>query len=91
METRMSKTRRNSAHHKEPLLVEKCCWNFQHLSSHLCQAPVEPVKEKRPRRLLALQYNYSDSEDEETREERKARIVSDQLVALIFCHLFDGA
>ena len=31
---------------------------------------------RKPRRLVALQYNYSDSEDEETREERKARIVS---------------
>ena len=39
------------------------------------QTPEEPVKPK-ARRLVALQYNYSDSEDEETREERKARIVS---------------
>ncbi len=41
--------------------------------------PVQPPKvekEKKPRRLLSLQYNISDSEDEETREERKARIVS---------------
>ena len=30
----------------------------------------------KPRKLLSLQYNYSDSEDEETREDRKARIVS---------------
>ncbi len=36
----------------------------------------KPEKEKKPRRLLSLQYNISDSEDEETREERKARIVS---------------
>ena len=34
------------------------------------------VTKPRPRKLIALQYNYSDSEDEETREERKARIVS---------------
>ena len=31
---------------------------------------------QKPRRLISLQYNYSDSEEEETREERKARIVS---------------
>ena len=31
-----------------------------------------------PRKLLSLQYNYSDSEDEEPREDRKARIVSDE-------------
>ena len=30
----------------------------------------------KPQKLISLQYNYSDSEDEETREERKARIVS---------------
>lgn len=30
----------------------------------------------KPRKLVALSYNYSDSEDEETREERKARLVS---------------
>ncbi len=42
-----------------------------------CKLQVEPREaEKKPRRLLALQYNYSDSEDEETRDERKARIVS---------------
>ena len=41
----------------------------------LSQTPEVPVKPK-ARRLVALQYNYSDSEDEETREERKARIVS---------------
>lgn len=35
---------------------------------------VEKIKQK-PRKLIALQYNYSDSEEEETREERKARIV----------------
>lgn len=39
------------------------------------------VTEKKPRRLIALQYNYSDSEDEESREERKARIVSQCHVA----------
>lgn len=33
----------------------------------------KPVKAQR---LIALQYNFSDSENEETREERKARIVS---------------
>ena len=31
---------------------------------------------QKPRKLLSLQYNYSDSEDEETREDRKARFVS---------------
>ena len=39
----------------------------------------QPITEevvKKPRKLIALQYNYSDSEDDETREERKARIVS---------------
>ena len=41
----------------------------------LSQTPEVPVKPT-ARRLVALQYNYSDSEDEETREERKARIVS---------------
>ena len=35
-------------------------------------ADVSPPKKK----LVSLQYNYSDSDDEETREERKARIVS---------------
>lgn len=29
----------------------------------------------KPRKLLSLQYNPYDSDDEETREERKARIV----------------
>ena len=40
--------------------------------------PVEVVvpSVKKPRKLLSLQYNYSDSDDDETREERKARIVS---------------
>ena len=33
-----------------------------------------PQKQK-PRKLISLSYNYSDSDDEETREERKARIV----------------
>ena len=31
---------------------------------------------QKPRRLISLQYNYSDSEEDESREERKARIVS---------------
>ncbi|KAK3610437.1 hypothetical protein CHS0354_016614 [Potamilus streckersoni] len=40
----------------------------------------QPVTKKtnmppKPRKLISLQYNYSDSEGEETREERKARIV----------------
>ena len=39
---------------------------------------VKPVAPAKPRKLLSLQYNYSDSEDEETREDRKARIVSFQ-------------
>ena len=30
----------------------------------------------KPKKLLALQYNYSDSEDDETREDRKSRMVS---------------
>lgn len=30
----------------------------------------------KPRKLISLSYNYSDSDDDETREERKARIVS---------------
>ena len=34
------------------------------------------VPRQKPRRLISLQYNYSDSDEEETREERKARIVS---------------
>ena len=33
------------------------------------------VPKSKPRRLIALSYNYSDSDNEETREERKARIV----------------
>ena len=37
----------------------------------------------KPRKLLSLQYNYSDSDDEETREERKARIVS--TVIITYC------
>jgi hypothetical protein len=41
---------------------------------------------EKPRKLLSLQYNYSDSEDEETREERKARIVS--ILIIIFCIMF---
>lgn len=40
------------------------------------QLPAKTESPKKPRRLLALSYNYSDSENEETREERKARIVS---------------
>ncbi|XP_053391887.1 biorientation of chromosomes in cell division protein 1-like 1 [Mercenaria mercenaria] len=32
----------------------------------------------KPRKLLSLQYNYSDSDDEETREERKARIAKEK-------------
>ncbi|XP_033757338.1 serine/arginine repetitive matrix protein 2-like [Pecten maximus] len=32
----------------------------------------------KPRRLISLQYNYSDSDDEETREERKARIAREK-------------
>ena len=39
-----------------------------------------PVK---PRKLISLQYNTSDSENEETREERKARIVSFLFVFLL--------
>ena len=35
------------------------------------------VPRQKPRRLISLQYNYSDSDEEETREERKARIVSE--------------
>ena len=46
--------------------------------------PIETVQEEsdkreaatKPRKLLSLQYNYSDTEDEESREDRKARIVS---------------
>ena len=42
-------------------------------------ATVEVPRQK-PRRLISLQYNYSDSDEEETREERKARIVSEDFV-----------
>ena len=38
------------------------------------QTPVH-TPEIKPRKLVALTYNYSDSEDDETREERKARMV----------------
>ncbi|KAK7489549.1 hypothetical protein BaRGS_00019183, partial [Batillaria attramentaria] len=38
---------------------------------------VAPVEAK-PRKLLALSYNYSDSDNEETREERKARIAKEK-------------
>ena len=48
------------------------------------ETPVEgatvEVPRQKPRRLISLQYNYSDSDEEETREERKARIVSEDLV-----------
>lgn len=37
---------------------------------------VVPDNKPRPRKLVSLQYNYSDSEDEESREDRKARVVS---------------
>lgn len=37
---------------------------------------VPKQKEKGKKKLIALQYNYSDSDNEETREERKARLVS---------------
>lgn len=54
-------------------------------SVKLVQTPVRtplrsPVQtpEAKPRKLLALSYNYSDSEDEETREERKARIAREK-------------
>ncbi|KAL3865183.1 hypothetical protein ACJMK2_006800 [Sinanodonta woodiana] len=43
----------------------------------------QPVAKKtntppKPRKLISLQYNYSDSEGEETREERKARIAREK-------------
>ena len=38
--------------------------------------PEVPEVKPKPRKLIALQYNYSDSEDEDTRVERRARIVS---------------
>lgn len=50
-----------------PVKVEPKQERKQHLKTEV------PPK---PRKLLSLQYNYSDSEDEETREDRKARIVS---------------
>lgn len=37
-------------------------------------------------RLIALQYNFSDSENEETREERKARVVSTSSVVSLSSH-----
>ncbi|KAH9524831.1 hypothetical protein Btru_027984, partial [Bulinus truncatus] len=39
------------------------------------EGTVEAVK---PRKLVALSYKYSDSDDEETREERKARIAKEK-------------
>ena len=36
----------------------------------------------KPQKLISLQYNLSDSEDEETRDERKARIVSIETYAI---------
>lgn len=39
-------------------------------------ADVGGASVKKPRKLLSLKYNYSDSDDDETREERKARVVS---------------
>ncbi|XP_060069493.1 biorientation of chromosomes in cell division protein 1-like 1 [Ylistrum balloti] len=38
----------------------------------------QAVTPGKPRRLISLQYNYSDSDDEETREERKARIAREK-------------
>ncbi|KAL5021102.1 hypothetical protein ScPMuIL_000257 [Solemya velum] len=40
--------------------------------------PDEKVSPPKPRKLIALQYNYSDSEDDETREERKARVAKEK-------------
>ncbi len=40
------------------------------------QLCVETPPKQKPRKLVSLMYNYSDSEDGETRDERKARIVS---------------
>ncbi|WAR22207.1 BD1L1-like protein [Mya arenaria] len=37
-----------------------------------------PATSKKPRKLVSLQYNFSDSEDEESREERKARIAKEK-------------
>lgn len=54
--------------------------------------PDEKVSPPKPRKLIALQYNYSDSEDDETREERKARVVSFQYtycVGLNACFYID--
>lgn len=36
------------------------------------------------RKLISLQYNLSDSEDEESREERKARVVRFMVVYLYY-------
>lgn len=36
----------------------------------------EGTSPPKPRKLVSLQYNFSDDEDDETREDRKCRIVS---------------
>ena len=50
------------------------------------EAPAEvatvAAPRQKPRRLISLQYNYSDSEEEESREERKARVVSWDFVGI---------
>ena len=40
----------------------------------------------KPQKLISLQYNLSDSEDEETRDERKARIVSTKTNVIHRCY-----
>ncbi|KAJ8317158.1 hypothetical protein KUTeg_005062 [Tegillarca granosa] len=38
----------------------------------------QEISPPKPRKLISLQYNYSDSDDEETREEKKARVAKEK-------------
>jgi len=44
--------------------------------------------QRKPKKLVALQYNYGDSDTEETREERKIRLVCIELSDV--CRLLQG-
>jgi len=48
-------------------------------------AKVSDDEQKQPKKLVALQSRYSDSDNEETREQCKARMVCTHIVLLVAC------
>jgi len=46
---------------------------------------VSDDRQQKPRKLLPLQSRYSDSDSEETREQRKARVVCMRLLLTVIC------